>query len=164
MLGLFANLFSKKKTVSTVRGQPTESELRYERYKQSQTDAEYLALSKSYFSTLEKLNSEWSVMYNLKDYNSTRGECFETMCVEQIDIFLKLVPKWQKYDGVVPNTSAFKHLAMLYERQGRIDDAACVCLKAIELGFENDGTKAGMRGRLARLIRSGAAAEMPKDE
>lgn len=157
-------LFSKKKPETEVRKPQTESELRYERYKQSKTDYEYQELSKAYFSALEKLNSEWSVIYNLKEYNSKRGERFEIMCAEQIDRYIRLVPKWKKYDGVVPNTSAFKHLATLYERQGRIDDAANVCLKAIERGFENDGTKAGMRGRLARLIKNGAAVKMPNDK
>ena len=112
---------------------------------------------------MEKMNHEWSVIYNLKDYSSKRAERFEIMCAQQIDRFLTINQKWSQYENPAPRTDAFKLLSILYERQGRIDDAANVCLKSIEYGYEADGTKGGMRGRLARLIKKGAAAKMPDD-
>ena len=134
-----------------------------ELFHQQMNDEEYKTALKQYFDAMEKMNHEWSVIYNLKDYSSKRAERFEIMCAQQIDRFLTINQKWSQYENPAPRTDAFKLLSILYERQGRIDDAANVCLKSIEYGYEADGTKGGMRGRLARLIKKGAAAKMPDD-
>ena len=131
---------------------------------QRMNDEEYKSALKQYFDAMEKMNHEWSVIYNLKDYSSKRAERFEIMCAQQIDRFLTINQKWSQYENPAPRTDAFKLLSILYERQGRIDDAANVCLKSIEYGYESDGTKGGMRGRLARLIKKGADAEIPDED
>ena len=140
-----------------------EDRRKYELFHQQMNDEEYKNALKEYFDAMEKLNQEWSVIYNLKEYSSQRGERFENMCEGQIARFLMINEKWKQYDNPTPRTDAFKQLCILYERQGRIDDAANVCLRAISLGYDADGTKGGMRGRLARLIKKGASAKMPDD-
>ena len=135
-----------------------------EMFHQQMNDEEYKTALKEYFDAMEKMNHQWSVIYNLKDYSSKRAERFEIMCAQQIDRFLTINQKWSQYENPAPRTDAFKLLSILYERQGRIDDAANVCLKSIEYGYESDGTKGGMRGRLARLIKKGADAEIPDED
>lgn len=140
-----------------------EERRKRELFHQQMNDEEYKNALREYFDAMEKLDQEWSVIYNLKDYSSQRGERFESMCAQQIDRFLMINEKWSQYGNPAPRTDAFKLLSLLYERQGRIDDAANVCLRAISLGYDADGTKGGMRGRLARLIKKGASAKMPDD-
>ena len=40
---------------------------------------------------------------------------------------------------------------MAYEKQGDIDEAIEICKEAIAKGYNDDGTKEGMRGRIKRL-------------
>ena len=48
---------------------------------------------------------------------------------------------------------AFKRLSMIYEKQKDFDSAVKVCIDAIKCGATADGSKGGMQGRLARLIK-----------
>lgn len=141
-----------------------EEKYKRELFHQQMNDKQYLAALKEYSNAAEKLNHEWSVLYNLQDYSSKRAERFEIHCAQQIDRYFRIMQRWGHYELPAARTNAFKLLSILYERQGRMDDAANVCLKAIELGYEADGTKGGMRGRLARLIKKGASVEMPDED
>ena len=54
-------------------------------------------------------------------------------------------------DIVFVSPMPFKRLAIIYEKEGDLDKAISVCLLALSLGLDNDGTKAGMTGRLEKL-------------
>jgi len=43
-------------------------------------------------------------------------------------------------------------LAIIYEKQGKIEDAIGVCKTALKLGINEDYTKSGFEGRIERLI------------
>ena len=46
-------------------------------------------------------------------------------------------------------------------KQNRISDAIRVCEKGIECGYIDDGTKAGMYGRLQRLLKKKSKMNIP---
>lgn len=47
----------------------------------------------------------------------------------------------------------FKRLSVIFEKEGNIVQAIYYCQQAIALGLKDDGTKAGMQGRLDRLLK-----------
>ena len=47
----------------------------------------------------------------------------------------------------------FKRLAVIYEKEGDIFRAITICDHALSFGYEDDGTKAGMKGRLEKLMK-----------
>lgn len=49
----------------------------------------------------------------------------------------------------------YKRLAIIYEKEGNIQQAISVCNQAIAAGFESDGTKKGMQGRIEKLMKKG---------
>ena len=136
-----------------------EYERRHELYRLSQKDMEYKKLSKEYFEALLELNIDWNNLSKSNSYKTKDGMIFEQKCIMQINRFLKLVPKWKRYEEPVPRTDAYKHLAKLYEKQGNLNAAARICADAIKAGFPDDGTKGGMQGRLDKLVKKGATIE-----
>ena len=110
------------------------------------------AKSSKYFSTLQEIESMWSVMYNLKLMSGEKADAFEVKCKENIvELYYMLdASKKAKFDSSVP---AYIRLATLYERQERYQDAINICVDAIKAGAIDDGSKGKMYGRLARLIR-----------
>lgn len=62
---------------------------------------------------------------------------------------LKERPGTITYD--FPTVLPFKRLAVIYEKEGDISRAIMICDHALSFGFEDDGTKAGMTGRLEKL-------------
>ena len=143
-MGFFKNLFSTHNSHTTA----SEEELF------SWTDKEYLKASSNYFSGMEKIESSWSVIYNLKDYTGDRAEKFIQDCYKNIKDFYAWINAGKKYgETVPPSVPAFKRLSMIYEKQGNFQKAIDICAEAIEIGAINDGAKGQMRGRLARLIK-----------
>lgn len=55
------------------------------------------------------------------------------------------------YSDAPPRVPTYKRLAMAYEKQGDINKAIEVCKEAIAKGYNYDGTKEGMHGRIKRL-------------
>ena len=51
------------------------------------------------------------------------------------------------------NAEPFKRFAIICEKQGNIPQAVWACQYAIRLGLTDDGTKAGMQGRLDKLMK-----------
>lgn len=114
------------------------------------------AKSSKYFSTLQEIESMWSVMYNLKLMSGEKADAFEIKCKENIVELYDMLDasKKAKFDSSVPpSVPAYIRLAMLYERQERYQDAINICVDAIKAGAIDDGSKGKMYGRLARLIR-----------
>ena len=117
-------------------------------------DEDYRQISEQYFSGMEAIESDWSVMYNLKDYEGERASIFIQNCKNNIEAFKiwKKISEKYKQDSP-PCVPAYKRLAMIYEKQGLYENAAAVCVEALTMNVTVDDTKAGMKGRLTRMIK-----------
>lgn len=112
--------------------------------------------SNKYFKGLEEIESMWSVIYNLKITSGEKADLFEEKCKQNLNDFYAWNTLSEKYDAYHSSPSkipAFVRLAMLYEKQGRYEEAINICVEAIKVGAVIDGNKGKMYGRLARLIR-----------
>ena len=85
----------------------------------------------------QKVYSSKKVEY-MKDWHKSIGEIHD-------DDYYK------RYVFEIPKTSPFKPLAIMYEKEGNFSQAIAICYEAISSGFEDDGTKAGMEGRIKKL-------------
>jgi len=68
-------------------------------------------------------------------------------CKKDIDSINGFLDAW---DGEPPRISAFKRLAIIYDKQENYREAIEICDKALKLGL-SDGTKGGFEGRKERL-------------
>lgn len=107
-----------------------------------------------YFDTLEKLEVQWSVISNMKQYNHPLTKEFESTCKLNIAQFYEYM-EYEFKQGIEPpkHVPAFVRLAMLYDKQGEYEKAINTCVAAIKAGAIEDGTKGKMYGRLARMIK-----------
>ena len=147
-MGLF-RLFGKSPEQKLFESKEWKHEVReigiYQKYQ-----AELEPISKKYYSQLEKIQNDWSVMYNLKDFSGVRAKRYEMLCRENIVMYKQMVSIDQRYGGTSPpNAPGFKRLAMLYEKQSKFEDAASVCMDALEYGAWGDN----MQSRLVRMIK-----------
>lgn len=118
----------------------------------------YQKLSDQYYRDLARIDTQWSVLYHLKDFNGNNARLYEKLCLKSINTFKQIYEEFCiPYDTIeftcVP---AYKRLAMLYEKQKKYDKSAYVCLDAIQHGVpneygDNDGGK--MYARLARMAK-----------
>lgn len=101
----------------------------------------------NYYYLLSLIQREWSVLYNLKNYNGQQAKEFEKMCLDDIRYYIKMREIDLKYNEKTPlNAPAFTRLAMLYEKQGEYEKAAFVCKEACLLGIDE-------RSRLIRMLK-----------
>ncbi len=108
---------------------------------------EVKTVSDSYYSLLQIIQREWSVLYNLKEYNGKKAEEFEKMCLNDIYYYTEMRKIDLKYNEKTPlNVPAFTRLAMLYEKQGEYEKAAFICKEACVLGIDE-------RSRLVRMLK-----------
>lgn len=113
-------------------------------------------VSTKYFSILEKIQKDWSVLYNLKDYTGNLADIIEYECLEDIDYFKKMHEINIKYGESSPtNIPAFKRLAMLYEKQGKYEESVSICKQACSYGMDE-------RSRMIRMIKK--AGREPSEE
>lgn len=117
---------------------------------------EFEKVSKKYFPLMLKIQKDWSALYNLNDYNGKLAEIIEEECLINIKQFQEMFNINAKYNKSSPeNVPAFRRLAMLYEKQGRFEEAVKVCKTACVYGMDE-------RSRLIRMIKK--AGRMPTDD
>ena len=113
-------------------------------------------ISSKYYDLLEKIEKDWSALYNLREYEGTLAHKVEKECIDAINYFEKMHDIDIKYGEVSPqNIPAFKRLAMLYERQGKYESSVNICKQAIHSGMDE-------RARMLRMIKK--AGRTPTDE
>lgn len=113
-------------------------------------------ISDKYYSIMEKMQKDWSALYNLGDYTGKLAVEIEQECIEDIMLYKKMKEIDSKYSKETPtNIPAFKRLAMLYERQGNFEQAVDICKKAYGFGVDE-------RGRMLRIIKK--AGRTPKED
>ena len=116
-------------------------------------------IAEQYAAERAAIDVHWSVISNLRAYTSDEARGFELLCLQCIDHHLMLYKTWQDKPR---RAACFTRLCMLYEKQGRFEDAIEICKTAINCGVYDDGTKGKMPGRLARLLRK-AAEQIPNE-
>lgn len=118
-------------------------------------DKDFRAKTKEYYDTLEKVENQWSVLYNLKVYTGPNADKYIELCRLNIQQYIKMDERgklFADYESpiLIP---AYKRLSMIYEKQGNYEKAFEICIEAIKNGIEYDGTKSGFKGRAARMIK-----------
>lgn len=114
-------------------------------YEKHTKEVQYV--SDNYFYLLPIIQREWSALYNSKTYTGKKAEEFEQMCFAAIGYYVEMRKIDLKYNRKTPqNVPAFTRLAMLYEKQGKFEEAAFICEKACLLEIDE-------RSRLARMIK-----------
>lgn len=118
-------------------------------------DKIFLEKQSLYYKNLEKIENQWSVLYNLKAYDGELASKYINLCKRNIAQFKDMNTHGMHFNDyqtpiVVP---AYKRLSMIYEKQGKYEDSAKICIDAIMNGITQDGSKAGMKGRAARMFK-----------
>lgn len=109
-----------------------------------------------YSDLINKIETQWSIVYNSKDYTCRLACEIEKECYEAIKLLKKLCEIDLKYEETpMPGSKAFKRLAMLYERQGKYESSVDICKQAIRFGMDE-------RARMLRMIKK--ANRTPTDE
>ena len=122
----------------------------------SYTDSSYQAKLSKYCSLIEKINERYSVLNSLNLFQTEQGDALVELCVDCIKLEAQIKKKREYYENYTFDSSpAYKTLAMIYEKRGEYDKVVDVCVFAIDAGYPSDGTKGGMRGRMARAIKRG---------
>jgi tetratricopeptide (TPR) repeat protein len=100
-----------------------------------------------YFKQMQEIENEWSALYNLGTYTGSLADSFERKCLSNIANYKEMRRIDSKHGReTATNIPAFRRLAMLYEKQGRFEDAVEVCKQAWSLGMDE-------RSRMVRMIK-----------
>lgn len=119
-------------------------------------DPEIEHFASIYYRDCEKIEQLWSVIYNLKSFNSVESKQLMDLCYKSIsDYKLWKSAAYRKgFGNTIPsNVPAYKRLVMLFEKQENYVFAINVCIDAMKNGAVRDDSKGGMPGRLSRLIK-----------
>lgn len=115
---------------------------RLERY-----EKEVKPFADPYFKQLREFESDWSALYNLGTYTGSLADSFERKCLSNIANYKEMRRIDRKHGReTATNIPAFRRLAMLYEKQGRFEEAVEVCKQAWSLGMDE-------RSRMVRMIK-----------
>lgn len=127
-------------------------EERFERYL-----SEVKPFSDRYYSQMQEIQKCWSTLYNIGDYTGPLADNIEQKCIANIADYKEMRRIDRKYRETTPtNIPAFKRLAMLYEKQGRYEEAIKVCIEAYSFGMDE-------RGRMAKIIKKAKRNPTPEE-
>lgn len=118
----------------------------------------YKDVLEEHFSLNEKIGYQYTIAINQDTLiNEETGKCIK-LCEDDISLAEKIkeyFEEWNEIQGYkkIPSYPSFKTLAQLYEKMEDYYSAINVCISSIKLGYVSDGTKGGMQGRLAKLIK-----------
>lgn len=136
IVGILSTLFSRTKTPKADNDYEELLAAQRARYEAYQTYRNELnSISDPYYELLERIEQNWSVLYNAKTFNNVLSDQLERDCVDSIQLYEKLCAFYKKHgEKIPPNAPAFKRLAMLYEKRGEYEMAIAVCVRAISCG------------------------------
>jgi len=96
-------------------------------------------------------NSLIELYYKQRESSPDAIEKCIKYCLEDIGILEEFIGAWKKkYSGDIPRIPSVERLAIIYEKQGKFEEAINICEMALRLGLR-DSTKGGFEGRKARL-------------
>lgn len=133
----------KKEHKWTFKPDPVEKHMKHEK--------EFRPVFKKYYDLINKIESQWSIIYHSKDYTCKLACEIEKECYETIKLFEKLREIDLKY-GETPmsGSKVFKRLAILYERQKNYEKAITVCKLACNLGIDETNRMKTMLSKAGR--------------
>ena len=120
-------------------------------------DEKYKKVLKQHFELTELIGMKYTVARELCLPNSPEMEEVVQLCLKDIELSESVLAYWKEFDAIYGGEpvgvrfDTFKRLAIIYEKQGKYDEAIAVCKQAIDSGVMADGTEGGMIGRAARL-------------
>ena len=118
--------------------------------------------SDKYYKGLDRIETMWSVIQNLKMFTGDQADQLEMECKKNINSFHYMIEYDKKMGAQTPkHAPCFVRLAMLYEKQERYEEAINICVMAIQAGAWDDHSKGKIYGRLARLIRKSGIQVSP---
>lgn len=117
--------------------------------------SKYQKMEDAYYGALPSLDTLWSVLYNTKDFNGKNAQKYEQICLDNIFAFKKIYSTYSvPYDvPLFDCVPAYRRLAMLYEKQGRYEEAVSICMDAINHDVPNEPGDGGSKKIYARLAR-----------
>ena len=119
--------------------------------------AEVKKVADEYFDQMQKIENDWSVLYNLGSYTNTLADNLEKDCLENIANYNKMRKIDKKYGVKSPeNIPAFRRLAMLYGKQGRYEESIEICKQAYSCGMDE-------RSRMLRMIKKAGRNPTPEE-
>lgn len=128
------------------------AEEKYERYL-----LEVKEVADRYYMQMDEIQKEWSVIYNIGVYTGRLADNIERKCIANIADFKEMKRINKKHRQSTPtNIPAFRRLAMLYEKQGRYEEAINVCKEAYSFGMDE-------RGRMASMIKKAKRNPAPDE-
>ena len=114
-------------------------------------------IADKYYTLMPKIQNDWSILYNLNNFNGKLADSFEKDCKIDIELYKQMQLIAEKYgQKTATNIPAYKRLAMLYDKQGKFEDAVSVCKEAILYGMDE-------RNRMVRMIKK-AGRQPTKEE
>lgn len=111
--------------------------------------SESLRISEDAIDTHFILNSLINLTYLLRDNSEELDKCIH-FCKMDIKLLPDFLHAWQQKWTNIPRIPSFERLAIIYEKQGNINEAIKVCEIAIQNHLK-DSTKGSFEGRLSRL-------------
>lgn len=133
-----------------------EYELSLKRIEESYKDKSYQNALSKYCKQLERIRESYSVLNNLNLLIGEKANELISLCIQNIELEAKIRTKREYYERCSFDYSeAYKYLCLIYDKQQKYENVATVCITAIRAGYVKDGTKGGMRGRLARTVKRG---------
>lgn len=135
----------------------TEQEREYWRlWTEANADGPYQRDLAKFYDYLTHIRERYTVINTLASFSDKAGDELVDSCADAIDLEIRIKEKREYYENRKFDMSEpARTLAMIFEKRGEYENAAAVCVLAIENGFTADGTTGGMRGRLARMIKKG---------
>lgn len=115
-------------------------------------------IADKYFPLMDKIEKNWSILYNSKNYQGKLSELMEQDCLIDIRYYEQMRSIDIKYNYSPPdkfNIPALKRLAMLYERQGKLEQSIEMCRKACSFGMDESS-------RIKKLLKK--IGRTPTDE
>lgn len=119
----------------------------------------YQPVLRKHEQLLEKIRTGYSVAKESKRFDGPAMNRVIALCKEDIKLAKDVIEFYKKSDKIYGFNDncypfdTFKRLAIIYEKQGKYDEAIAVCQQAIKHGIKEDGTEGGMVGRIAKLKR-----------
>lgn len=116
-------------------------------------------IADKYFSLMDKIQKNWSILYNSKNYQGLLSDLMEKDCLIDIYYYEEMRNIDIKYNQRLPeiiNIPALKRLAMLYERQGKLEQSIAICSKACSFGMDESG-------RMKKLLKKIGRAPTPDE-
>lgn len=116
-----------------------------------------LEVSNNYTEKHAAHNSLIDMYYKQRDENPSALDSCIYYCIKDIEIVDGIEQEWfQHYsmrEEVKPPIPSFKRLAIIFEKQGKLDEAIEVCERAVKYKLD-DGTKGGFEGRIRKLKKN----------